>query len=76
MTQLSGWVLAAAAVLTGPALWSTLVTGTMPLDVALTRFLIATAACWVAVSVLAEVWPSTETVQMHTDEPNANEHDA
>jgi hypothetical protein len=70
MSQLSGWVLAAAAVLTGPALWAALVNGTMPLDVALTRFLLATGGCWLAASLVAGVWePDREPAQVRADEP-------
>ena len=59
MIPLSGWVLLAGAVLASPALWSTLVAGTMPLDVALTRYLVATGGCWVVVSLVADlVWPT------------------
>ena len=60
MIPLSGWVLAAAALVASPALWSSLVEGVMPLDVALTRYLVATAACWVALSLASElIWPSS-----------------
>ena len=60
MSSLSGWVLVAAAVLTSPALYAGLVEGSMPIDVALTRFLLTTAACWFAFSVAGSlIWPST-----------------
>jgi hypothetical protein len=56
---LSGWVLAVAALVASPALWSSLVEGVMPLDVALTRYLVATAACWVALSLASDlIWPN------------------
>lgn len=69
MIPLSGWVLGAAAVLTSPALYAALVTGTMPIDVALTRFLLTTAACWVAASVArAVIWPDeTATLEGEGD---------
>ena len=63
MIPLSGWVLAVAAVLTSPALWAGLVDGTMPLDVTLTRYLLACAACWVVLSMVADlIWPTAAAV--------------
>lgn len=53
MSPLSTPVLAAAAVVASPALWS-VVDGTLPLDVALTRYLIALGICWALISVVAE----------------------
>lgn len=55
MSPLSGGVLTAAAVVASPALWSSLVDGTMPLDVGLTRYLIAVAICWALFSLVAEL---------------------
>ncbi|MFL6022063.1 MAG: hypothetical protein ACJ72O_01885 [Marmoricola sp.] len=55
MSPLSPAVLGGAAVVASPALWSGLVDGTMPLDVALTRYLIAIGICWVVISVVAEL---------------------
>ena len=64
MRPLSGGVLAVAAVLTAPALWSGVVEGAMPLDVSLTRYLLACAICWVVLSVAADlIWP-TSTVAL------------
>lgn len=60
MMPLSGWVLALAAILTSPALWSGLVEGTLPLDVTLTRYLLAAGATWLVLSMVADlIWPST-----------------
>jgi hypothetical protein len=59
MTQLSGKILLAAAVVTSPAWWSTLVEQAMPLEVTITRFLIAVAIAWFAFSLAEEfLWPS------------------
>lgn len=59
MRPLSGGVLALAALLTSPALWAGIVDGTMPLDVTLTRFLVACGVCWVVLSVVADlIWPA------------------
>lgn len=73
MIPLSGGVLLVAAVLTSPALWGTLVEGTMPLHVGLTRYLLATAACWVVLSVASDlVWPDVPAPieEHHEDEPD------
>lgn len=53
MSPVSTPVLASAAVVSGPALWSALVEDAMPLDVGLTRFLVALAVSWVLFSVVA-----------------------
>ena len=59
MSQLSGKILLAAGVVTAPAWWSTLVDQAMPLEVTITRFLIAVAIAWVAFSLAEEfLWPS------------------
>jgi len=52
MNLLSGTVLGTAAVLVAPALWQGLVTGAVPVDVALTRYVVAAVACWVALSAV------------------------
>lgn len=60
MIPLSGWVLVVSAALTSPALWASLVEQSMSLEVALTRYLLATGVCWVALSIAADVvWPQT-----------------
>ena len=59
MSQLSGKILLAAGVVTSPAWWSALVEQAMPLEVTVTRFLIAVAIAWVAFSVAEEfLWPT------------------
>jgi len=55
MSPLSPGVLGGAAVVASPALWSSVIDGTMPLDVALTRYLIAVGICWVVISLVAEL---------------------
>ena len=54
MSPLSPAVLTAATVVSSPALWSALVDQTMPLDVALTRYLVAVLICWAVIGVVAE----------------------
>ncbi|CAB4727304.1 MAG: hypothetical protein F2667_12390 [Actinobacteria bacterium] len=53
MNLMSAPVVIGAALMSAPALWQGFVTGTMPVDVALTRALIALVGCWVAVSAVA-----------------------
>ncbi len=64
MSPLSSGVLIAAAVVASPALKASLVDQTMPLDVGLTRYLIAVVICWVLISVVAELaFPAPGTVK-------------
>lgn len=67
-----GAVLALAALPTSPALYRGLVTGELPVDVALTRYLVAVVAVWVALSLLAGlVGPSTPAPVLAVDEAEA-----
>ena len=52
MNLLSVPVLVAAAVLASPALWQA-VTGTMPFDVAVQRYLVVVVVTWLALSFVA-----------------------
>lgn len=52
MSPFSAPVLGAATVLASSALWQALVDGTLSLEVALTRFLVAAVVAWVALSAL------------------------
>lgn len=52
MRLASGTVLGLAAAASSPALWQGLVTRELPVDLALTRFLIAAVAVWAALSVV------------------------
>lgn len=54
MSPLSTTVLGGGALLSSPALYQCLVDGTMPLETALTRFLVALVVCWLAGTVLTE----------------------
>lgn len=70
MNAPSGWVLVSAVALTSPALYAALVEGTMPIDVALTRFLLAALASWIAFSVGSSLfWPSTTQTTLPGPEP-------
>ena len=53
MSPFSGTVLGGAAVLSAPALWASLVTGTAPMDEGLLRYIVAVVVCWVGLSVVA-----------------------
>jgi hypothetical protein len=53
MSPLSPSVLGATTLVTSPALWLALVDRSLPLDVALTRYLVALAVCWAALSLVA-----------------------
>ncbi|QIG42449.1 hypothetical protein G5V58_06400 [Nocardioides anomalus] len=64
-----GTVLGLAALPTSPALYRGFVTGELPVDVALTRYLVAVVAVWVALSLLAGlVGPSTPAPVLAVDE--------
>ncbi|MBS42803.1 MAG: hypothetical protein CMH83_06490 [Nocardioides sp.] len=52
MNLASAPVIGSAAVLTSPALYGAFVTGTVPIDVAITRWLVALLICWVAISAV------------------------
>jgi len=51
VSPVSSLVLGSAALLSAPALKGALLDATLPIDVALTRYLIAVVMCWVALSV-------------------------
>lgn len=55
LTPWNGGVLAAAAVVASPALWLSLVEGTLPLGDALTRYLLSVVMCWAALNVVAQL---------------------
>ena len=81
MSPLSTRVIGAATVVSSPALWLGLVDRTLPLDVALTRYLIALVVCWAAMSVVATwAFPDPGSVMAPqatngTPEPVAHEVD-
>lgn len=55
MNLLSIPVLAAAGVLASPALWQTAMTGAVPFDVAVTRYLLAVVVTWAALSMVGSL---------------------
>ncbi len=63
MSPLSPAVLGGAAVVAAPALWAGVVDGSMPLDVALTRYLVAIGICWAVISVVVELAFTPGSVQ-------------
>lgn len=71
---LSPWhsgVLFAGAVLSAPALWGAFVAGTLPLDQALTRFLVCVVLAWVALNVALPLLVPEEPVGPVPDSPDA-----
>ena len=70
MSPLSAGVVGAATLVSSPALWSALVDGTLPLDVALTRYLIALVLCWAALSLVATwAFPDPTAAPQRAEEP-------
>ena len=66
MSPFSGTVLGGAAVLSAPALWASLVTGTSPMADGLLRYVGAVAICWVCLSVVtALVGPAPRATDVH-----------
>ena len=55
MRLASGTVLGLAAVVSSPALYQGLVTGELPIDLALTRYLLAVVLVWGALSVVVSL---------------------
>jgi hypothetical protein len=76
MSPLSPRVLGAATLVSSPALWLGLVDRTLPLDVALSRYLVALVLCWAALSVVA-TWafpdPGASKAQRPPAEDSAEE---
>lgn len=69
MSPLSAGVLGAATLVSSPALWLGLVDRTLPLDVALTRYLVAVVLCWAALSLVASwAFPAPGSVKLRVDE--------
>jgi len=74
MSPLSAQVLGAATLVSSPALWLALVDRTLPLDVALTRYLVALVLCWAAMSVVAAwAFPEPGKVRIEPDSPVVEE---
>lgn len=70
MGPLHGAVLAAAGLVSSPALWLTLVEGTLPLGDALIRFLVSVVICWAALNLVAQmVGPRSAPVRVAGAEP-------
>ena len=68
MSPLSPQVLGAATLVSSPALWLGLVDQTLPIDVALTRYLVALVLCWAALSLVATwAFPDPGSAQVERD---------
>ena len=74
MSPLSTGVLGAATLVSSPALWLGLVDRTLPLDVALTRYLVAVVLCWAALSVVA-TWAFPDPGSVRLDPATADAED-
>ena len=73
MSPLSSGVLGAATLVSSPALWLALVDRTLPLDVALTRYLVAVVLCWAALSLVAAwAFPDPRAVPVRRDPAEAD----
>jgi hypothetical protein len=67
MSPFSGVVLGTAAALSAPALWSSLVAGTLPVADGLLRYVVTVAICWLGLSVVvALVGPAPRSATTHT----------
>lgn len=72
MSPFSGEVLSGAAVLSAPALWSSLVTGSTPLADGLLRYVGAVVVCWIGLSLLvALVGPPPRAAATHAEPDGA-----
>ncbi|MDR7252819.1 hypothetical protein J2X46_001804 [Nocardioides sp. BE266] len=70
MKPVSGVMLAVAALLTSPAL-AAAAEGTMPLDVALARYLVVAGICWVLLTLASEwLWSEPAAAPVTTDTPD------
>jgi hypothetical protein len=72
MSPLSTGVLGAATLVSAPALWLGLVDRTLPLDVALTRYLVAVVLCWAALSLVA-TWAFPDPGSVKVERAKAEE---
>jgi hypothetical protein len=75
MSPFSGVVLGAAAVLSSPALWSSLVAGTMPIADGLLRYVVTVVICWLGlgiVSALVGPAPRPTATQVDTAAPGSS----
>ncbi len=73
MNLLSLPVLVAAGVLASPALWQTAMTGAVPFEVAVTRYLVVVVLTWIALSMLGSLvsWGAPVEVAPAVDAPTA-----
>jgi hypothetical protein len=71
VNPLSTKVLGAATLVSSPALWLALVDRTLPLDVALTRYLVALVLSWAALSLVATwAFPDPGSVPVRSEQPD------
>ena len=65
----SGLVLGSGALLASPALWAAFVDGTMSMDTAIVRLVVAVLVSWVGLSLLASLMDGTAAPIADVDEP-------
>ena len=68
MSPASGIVLGVAAIVASPALWNSLVAGSMPLNVGLSRYLVAVGVCWVLLSLIGGLFFPAPTARLADDQ--------
>jgi hypothetical protein len=75
LSPLSSGVLGAATLVSSPALWLGLVDRSLPLDVALTRYLVAVVLCWALMSVVT-TWAFPDPRSIKAISPEVEEDGA
>ena len=68
MSPASGIVLGVAAIVASPALWNSLVAGSMPLNVGLSRYLVVVGVCWVLLSLIGGLLFPEPTARVADDQ--------
>lgn len=75
MIPLTGGVLTLAAVVSAPALLGG-VDGTLPIDEAMTRYLVAVAVCWLVLAIVLDLtFPPGGPVKVPVEQTQAIDHD-
>ena len=67
-SPVSGLVLGSGALLASPALWAAFVDGTMSMDTAIVRLVIAVLVSWIGWSLLGSLMTGTTAPASDTDE--------
>ena len=71
LNPISGVVLLVAAVVASPALWGAFVEGSIPVDAALTRYLIVVGITWACLSLISSLaWSPRKPALVQETKPN------